>query len=53
MAGEHEFCWEEAVRRLGAEEKIPETLADKDLYTLSKAYVHALKRVQNERNILS
>ena len=28
MAGEHEFCWEEAVRRLGAEEKIPETLAD-------------------------
>ena len=29
MAGEHEFCWEEAVRRLGAEEKIPETLADK------------------------
>ena len=52
MAGEHEFCWEEAVRRLGAEEKIPETLADKDLYTLSKAYVHALKKSSERKKYL-
>lgn len=52
MAGEHEFCWEKAVRRLGAEEKIPETLADKDLYTLSKAYVHALKKSSERKKYL-
>ncbi len=52
MADEREFCWEEAVRRLGAEEKIPETLSDKDLYTLSKAYVHALKKSSERKKYL-